>query len=259
MSQKKRSEMNEAELAEARARARDAYHAKKAAETPEERDADRARRREIYAAAPVRRADMDPGELARVREADRIRSRGRKKRRVADMTPEQRDRRNAAQKALRLANLEKIREADRLRSQERYYADHEETLRRHRAYKASESSKAARRRYGRANREKIRDRRAANETAGRWKKRNADPRGLSFTLTEAQFDSLYRGSCEYCGESPCLSIDRLDNKAGYEIENCTSCCRGCNMLRARHSQKDFLDRVMKIAAHQAQRSLRATG
>jgi hypothetical protein len=44
-------------------------------------------------------------------------------------------------------------------------------------------------------------------------------------------------------------IDKLDYDKGYVIENIVTCCRICNFLKQRLSQKDFLNQIQKIAEH----------
>ncbi len=86
-------------------------------------------------------------------------------------------------------------------------------------------------------------------------KEGARTRNLNFQLTEEQFRVLTKGNCFHCGVEPkqeigkirnkygilfCPNgnyiyngIDRQDNKLGYILENCVSCCIICN--RAKHS------------------------
>ena len=41
-------------------------------------------------------------------------------------------------------------------------------------------------------------------------------------------------------------IDRLDNKLGYEEENCVPCCYLCNRMKWSITEKDFLAQISKI-------------
>lgn len=87
--------------------------------------------------------------------------------------------------------------------------------------------------------------------------RNARNRGLVWNLTNEQARILTSQQCFYCGEAPSVQsdksissngkypyngIDRFDNKLGYEIENCVSCCKNCNRIK-----KDFsVDWMKKV-------------
>ena len=95
-------------------------------------------------------------------------------------------------------------------------------------------------------------------------KGNAKSRGLEFTLSKAEFRTLTKDNCVYCGVEPqklwlgtnkkCSpyiynGIDRVKNEQGYVISNTVSCCQVCN--QAKHNMKldDFiawLDRVVKF-------------
>lgn len=73
-------------------------------------------------------------------------------------------------------------------------------------------------------------------------KTKALERNLSFELTRSDFEKLIEGNCFYCDLAPSNflyidngnrqfiynGIDRVNNKIGYQSDNCVSCCRLCN-------------------------------
>jgi len=96
-------------------------------------------------------------------------------------------------------------------------------------------------------------------------KRGAKRRNLPFRLTRKQFRELTKGRCRYCGDLPYKKhtssvtargkyiyngIDRIDNGIGYEIENCVSCCRRCNVMKSIYTEQDLYSHILKIAQNQ---------
>jgi 5-methylcytosine-specific restriction endonuclease McrA len=101
-------------------------------------------------------------------------------------------------------------------------------------------------------------------------KKNAERRNLSFTLTTEEFLSFCSQPCHYCGrvkvsvasikhakgdragqlrlngEFGYNGIDRMDNKVGYELTNCVSCCVDCNFAKTSHDYLDFLMMIKRI-------------
>lgn len=79
-------------------------------------------------------------------------------------------------------------------------------------------------------------------------KHQAEQRKLEFDLTFEQFMTFWQKSCYYCGlEIKTIRLDRIDNKKGYTIDNCVSCCWCCNQMKKAKSQADFLNHCHKIA------------
>jgi len=108
---------------------------------------------------------------------------------------------------------------------------------------------------------------AKGESAFRWlchhyKKDNADRRGLDYKLTRKKARELFEGNCYYCGKEPnniidrsssnangvyvYNSIDRLDNSKGYIEGNVVSCCKICNAMKSKLSEKEFLEHIKKV-------------
>lgn len=86
-------------------------------------------------------------------------------------------------------------------------------------------------------------------------KRSAINRTLNFSLTKEQFKFLTKQNCHYCGKIPMQQeytkgsngkyiyngIDRKDNLIGYEIENCVTCCKVCNIAKSKTGYDDFIN------------------
>lgn len=84
---------------------------------------------------------------------------------------------------------------------------------------------------------------------------------LDFSLTKEQIRNLIFEDCFYCGQSPnqrqynhekmpSNGIDRVNNKIGYIIENCVSCCKRCNTAKGKQSKEDFLSWIENIYLRQ---------
>lgn len=94
-------------------------------------------------------------------------------------------------------------------------------------------------------------------------RQNAERRDLSFFLTKEQFVSYLYENCFYCGEPPlnCMTkekvtgeekyyfngIDRVNNKGGYSVDNCVTCCKLCNHAKNNLSKEDFISLAKRIA------------
>ena len=91
----------------------------------------------------------------------------------------------------------------------------------------------------------------------------AKKRNLEFILTINEFEKLIFNNCYYCNSKPnnifkikfkrnkdaiCYynGIDRIDNKVGYIITNCISCCSICNFMKSKMLQNEFLLHIEKI-------------
>lgn len=76
---------------------------------------------------------------------------------------------------------------------------------------------------------------------------SAKSRGLSFSLTFTQFETIINQPCSYCGDKYNIGIDRIDNNIGYLIDNCCACCLPCNMMKKTLPKDLFLSHIKKIA------------
>jgi hypothetical protein len=92
-------------------------------------------------------------------------------------------------------------------------------------------------------------------------KANARNRHLEFTLSEEQFRVLTKEDCTYCGIRPeqevkaingsyfYNGVDRIDNLKGYTPSNSVSCCRRCNVAKAKMTMDEFNDLRERVSAH----------
>lgn len=126
----------------------------------------------------------------------------------------------------------------------------------------------------------LRDRRPASRPPGaaalhvlymRYQ-RGAAIRGLSFQVSEVEFEAITGRACYYCGSDPTMrigrklrsshnsyngeyvynGIDRVDNSRGYEVDNIRACCTRCNFLKSTLTEADFLEIIKhaaRVAAH----------
>jgi len=95
--------------------------------------------------------------------------------------------------------------------------------------------------------------------------RGARERGLEWTLPREKFDELLLSPCFFCGASGAVrfpirrstnnteavevnGIDRLDNRIGYTVENCVTCCKNCNQAKSDRSLADFYEWAGRVAA-----------
>jgi 5-methylcytosine-specific restriction endonuclease McrA len=91
-------------------------------------------------------------------------------------------------------------------------------------------------------------------------KHGAKKRNLEFTLSKECIKEISSKNCYYCGVSPKQKmnresshgeylyngIDRLDNKKGYNIENCVPCCKQCNLAKNVMSYTEFINWVKVV-------------
>lgn len=71
-------------------------------------------------------------------------------------------------------------------------------------------------------------------------------RNYEFNLTFEQFSELINKECHYCPTYPSRGVDRVDNKQGYILENCVSCCHRCNEMKMNKSLEEFYSHIEKI-------------
>ncbi len=102
---------------------------------------------------------------------------------------------------------------------------------------------------------------AQNALISRYKNRALE-RGFTFTLTKDECLKLFTSNCHYChcppsqvikqkgwfGEFCYNGIDRVNNKRGYENNNCVTCCKWCNGAKSQMSIKNFFNHIKKIYA-----------
>jgi hypothetical protein len=81
-------------------------------------------------------------------------------------------------------------------------------------------------------------------------KKEAQKRGLEFSISDDEAWALCSGSCYYCGGFDDLNgIDRIDSTKGYIGGNCVSCCKLCNSAKGDLSTDDFIEHILNIASY----------
>lgn len=94
--------------------------------------------------------------------------------------------------------------------------------------------------------------------------RNALTRGLSWELSDDDFNRLTSQDCFYCGGAPSNvaqgktwngdftynGIDRVHNDLGYTLDNVVSACRLCNAAKRDLSYDEFTAWLGRLTAHQ---------
>lgn len=104
--------------------------------------------------------------------------------------------------------------------------------------------------------------RAARNRVLRYYRQGAARRGLSWDLSDAEFDRLISQPCVYCGQPPAISkaarssapfycngIDRVDSSLGYTPENSVSCCTICNKAKGDMSYDAFMAWISRLTEY----------
>jgi hypothetical protein len=69
-------------------------------------------------------------------------------------------------------------------------------------------------------------------------------------LSKEDYDNITHSACYLCGKENSQThhngIDRFDNKIGYEIANCRSCCSDCNYLKHANTFDVIIERMKRI-------------
>lgn len=78
-------------------------------------------------------------------------------------------------------------------------------------------------------------------------------RKIDFKLSYDECDKLFNNNCYYCGyvcqNGELNGIDRKKNDRCYEINNCVSCCKICNIIKHSLDDKTFLERCEHILTY----------
>ncbi len=92
----------------------------------------------------------------------------------------------------------------------------------------------------------------------------AEKVGREFNLSKEDFRLLTSSNCHYCGCPPFNikkkrspygidyiynGIDRKDNKKGYTLSNCVSCCKICNQAKHTFSYGEFVAWIKRIKSY----------
>lgn len=71
-----------------------------------------------------------------------------------------------------------------------------------------------------------------------------------FELSKQQFDIISTKPCYLCGKKNTIhhqnGIDRINNKYGYILNNCASCCFTCNKIKDVYTLEEILGKMIKI-------------
>ena len=93
-------------------------------------------------------------------------------------------------------------------------------------------------------------------------KYGAKKRKYDFKLTKKNFEVLLFNNCYYCGCEPINiykpkdghdyyynGIDRVNNTAGYELNNVVTCCGKCNIMKNDNNKDEFINHLRKIVGN----------
>lgn len=97
--------------------------------------------------------------------------------------------------------------------------------------------------------------------------KNAKRRDRKFNLSLKEIENIIFNKCYYCNKKPSNiftekrtsvksqkikynGIDRKNNNKGYDINNCVSCCKYCNIMKNDLSKTKFLNHIQRIIKNQ---------
>jgi hypothetical protein len=93
--------------------------------------------------------------------------------------------------------------------------------------------------------------RTNNRCYAAYQKEATEKRGLEFTLTRDEWNTLTLQPCYLCGYASVkrIGIDRIDNTIrSYSLENCRPCCGSCNSMKHDLDQTLFVSKCKEIDA-----------
>ena len=80
-------------------------------------------------------------------------------------------------------------------------------------------------------------------------KKGAYNRNIEWNLTDDVAKNFFKEKCNYCNKLVGFNgIDRIDSNKPYELSNCASCCKYCNIMKNTYSAKDFINLITYILA-----------
>jgi hypothetical protein len=77
-------------------------------------------------------------------------------------------------------------------------------------------------------------------------RQSANHKGYVWGLNEITTRKLLISECFYCGLSPAMGIDRVNNFKGYLVDNTRSCCKVCNYAKNTMSEIEFFAWVRRV-------------
>jgi len=100
---------------------------------------------------------------------------------------------------------------------------------------------------------------------------SAAKRGLSWELSDAEFDRLTKEDCSYCGIPPASvwkrakrrgayeynGLDRVDSRLGYTSSNVVTACRDCNYAKNNDTDSEFQAWVSRLVNFHGERLLKS--
>jgi hypothetical protein len=75
---------------------------------------------------------------------------------------------------------------------------------------------------------------------------SARNRGYDFDLSREDFLWLMNWECFWCGDEP-TGVDRLENKVGYNVDNCVSSCKRCNVAKNDMTKDEWFDWISRLS------------
>jgi len=90
-------------------------------------------------------------------------------------------------------------------------------------------------------------------------KKRALQKDLIFQLSDEEFINIKSRSCYYCNRENTNihnnGIDRKDNKIGYTLNNCVTCCSECNQMKSDMSDVEFINHCKIISEYSSNNNL----
>jgi len=97
----------------------------------------------------------------------------------------------------------------------------------------------------------------ANPVRWAWTnyRKNAELRGLPFTINRTEFDDLITDHCYYCGDAPdpTNGLDRVEPSSGYVEGNLVTACTRCNYAKREMTMVEFEAWILRVAGSYSQR------
>jgi hypothetical protein len=78
----------------------------------------------------------------------------------------------------------------------------------------------------------------------------AKRKNLAFEITPEDYETTVKMVCYYChetNEKGFNGLDRINQRLGYTIENCVSCCSQCNYMKGSMSKLAYIQRACHIS------------
>jgi hypothetical protein len=85
---------------------------------------------------------------------------------------------------------------------------------------------------------------------GCYYRRNANDRGIAWSLERNDVAELTVLPCHYCGyDDSFVGMDRVDNTRGYERSNVVPCCHTCNWAKRDMTAEQFQTWIKQVYEH----------